>query len=378
MSRHRPAERTSRGCAPGRLTSFSLAMAVLCTPAPLAGQEWLQVQGILDAEGWVTDSNSVFLTRNDGQPSPLGRLRLWSVLELHPTVHIYGLGVLESGGARRDGGTDVVAEQAGIRFSPTPALVLDVGRIPSPVGTFPNRRFSTRNPLIGAPDGYPVSYPLAVQASGAVSRFDYRVALTSRPVSNERYVPAPTAAPRLALGAGVTLITGFRLGTSFTRGPYVNDELSTSLLAGTDWTDHQQQIVAFDARFSRGYLEFQGEMAFSEYDVPTLADPVKGETYYLEVKYTWFPRLFTAVRFETNNYPFIRPRGTDEWTARAVNFYNAEVGIGYRLARRTVIKASHRRDFWDPEGSAQAFLRDGFSFAMQISHQFDVKSWLGR
>ncbi len=202
--------------------------------------------------------------------------------------------------------------------------------------------------------------------------------MASHPTSHDRYVPAPSAAPRLALGAGVTLTTGLRLGASFTRGPYLHSGLSAAHLGGTGWRDHNQQIVAFDARFSRGYLEFHGELALSEYDVPTLADPVTGETYYLEVKYTWIPRLFTAVRFEANNYPFIRGVGDSSWVARATNFYNIEAGIGYRLAPRTVFKVTHRRDHWTPEGSARAFLRDGFALTTQVSHQFDVKSWFRR
>ncbi len=44
------------------------------------------------------------------------------------------------------------------------------------VGTFAARRFSTRNPLIGEPDGYPIEYPVGVELSGSGARFDYRVA----------------------------------------------------------------------------------------------------------------------------------------------------------------------------------------------------------
>jgi hypothetical protein len=54
-----------------------------------------------------------------------------------------------------------------LRLAPVPLLVFDVGKFALPVGTFAARRFSTTNPLIGRPDGYPVIYPWGTQLSGA-------------------------------------------------------------------------------------------------------------------------------------------------------------------------------------------------------------------
>jgi len=68
------------------------------------------------------------------------------------------------------------------------------GRLPPIVGTFAPRQFSTRNPLIGTPDGYSLEYPLAVEVSGELRHFDYRAAMVSLPASHMNYVPMPTPA----------------------------------------------------------------------------------------------------------------------------------------------------------------------------------------
>jgi hypothetical protein len=169
-----------------------------------------------------------------------------------------------------------------------------------------------------------------------------------------------------------------RFGASYTRGPYLNRDLAAGLLAGAGWKNYEHQMLAFDARFSRGYLELHGELGLSDYDVPNRSEPIAGIAYYTEAKYTWSPRLFTAARLERNDYPFIRPQGDTAWTARAVNFYNAEIGAGYRLGPNTTLKASYRRDRWHVEESRKAFFPNGYAFALQLSRRFDVNSWFSR
>jgi hypothetical protein len=158
------------------------------------------LQGILDGEAWSTNASSNLLTRNVGRPAGLGRLQLWGAYE--PLRHwvLYAQGEGEAGNARNSVEThDVYSDQFGIQYSPTQMFVVDAGRLTPLIGTFSSRRFSTRNPLIGMPDGYSLQYPLGVKVSGEMSHFDYRAAMVTLPADHLGYVPKATARLRPAI-----------------------------------------------------------------------------------------------------------------------------------------------------------------------------------
>jgi hypothetical protein len=338
--------------------------------APARAQDWLLLEAVADGEAWATDSASRLLSRNEGNAAMLGRVQLFVAAAIRPTLQLIFMGEIEGGNAAEE--TDVGYDQIVLRYIVSPLAIIDVGKFPSPVGAFANRRLSTTNPLIGSPDGYAVSYPWGVLVSGTTSKVDYRAALVSLPVTHEGYVPEPSPAFRPAFGGGYTPVPQLRLGASVTWGPYLNSDLGAALPAGADWKSYAQKVVAFDSRFSLGYFEFRGELGFSRYDVPNQATPVNGVAYYAEVKQTWTPRFFAAVRAERNNYPFIRPASGSPWTARPVDVYNGEVGVGFRASAGILIKASYRHA-WSQES-----MQDGYAFALQLSCHTDIKGWFER
>jgi hypothetical protein len=350
---------------------------LLAGPVPAAAQRWLLVEGIADGEAWSTDSGSRLLARNDGSPALLGRVQLLAAVSVRPTLQLLMMGEIEGGSASDEDKIEIGCEQIILRYMPSRLAVFDVGRLPSPVGAFALRRLSTTNPLIGLPDGYPVNYPWGVQVSGTTSRFDYRAAVLNLPIWHEDYTPDPSAAVHPALGAGYTPIPELRIGTSVTWGPYLNSDLTPLLLAGADWKSYGERIVGFDTRFSRGYFEFRGELAFSRYEVPKQAD-IDGLTYYAEAKQTWGPRWYTAARVERNDYPFIRPATDSTWTSRGVDVYNAEVGAGYRAGTGMLVKASYRHAWYNIPPSQRAFLPNGYALALQLSIHVNVTDWLER
>ena len=211
-------------------------------------------------------------------------------------------------------------------------------------------------------------YPWGLQISGSGLRLDYRLALVSLPWTHEDYTPDPGFAVRPAVGVGVTPRTGLRLGASFTTGPYLSSDLRPDLPVGADWKDYTQRVFAFDARFSRGYFEGHAELALSRYEVPTRGGSLEGSTYYGEIKYTWTPRFFTALRLERNRRVDIAPVSAGAWPAGTVAVSDGEIGVGYRIGVRTLLKVSYRRDHRQgPAGSAAA---------LQLSQGFDLKSLL--
>ena len=350
------------------MKKYLLTFALIGLVSPAAAQD-IAVQGVADAEFWATDAESMVLTRHQGHPAMLGRMLAWGSFRPIRSLNFFVLGGVEGGKATEEEDTDVVVEQAMIQFAASRAFMVEAGKLTSPFGAFAARRLSMDNPLIGAPDGYPVAYPYGAVLSGVAGRWDYRLGAVSLPVSNERYVPQATHRLRPALGAGVTPFTGFHLGVSLTHGPYLKEELDSMLSGGARWHDFAQTVTGIDLSLARGYTEINGEAAWSSYEVPG-EDPVGGFTAYLEVKQTWSPRFFTALRVEQNDYAFIMPIAPAVWMARRVNFYNGEVGIGYRLGLKTVVKMSYRRDHWPVEEALRAFLRDGQAFAVQVSRRW--------
>ena len=354
-----------------------LALSLVPTHRARA-QGGVLLQGILDGEFWATDSSSRLLTRNNGHPAGLARLETWAAAEPWAGVVLYAQSQVEGGPAQPESRTELYLDQIGVRYTRAPALVVDVGKMPQIVGTFAPRRFSTRNPLIVIPDGYPLQYPVGAQVSGATRHFDYRVAMLSLPVSHPGYTPDPSAAYRPAAGGGYTPFVGARIGASFTRGPYLGEYIAPSLLAGKSWESYRQTITALDAQFARGYLETRAEYGRGTYQIPGRPD-VTGTTYYVEAKYTFTPRFFVAARGERNDYPFIRPPAdsTGSWTSVLTDFSDGEVGAGLRLTASTLLKTSLRLDDWKrsyryPDGI------HGHAFAVQVSQSFDVMDWVDR
>ena len=210
--------------------------------------------------------------------------------------------------------------------------MIDAGKLQPIVGTFASRRFSNRNPLIGAPDGYSLEYPLGVEISGERQHFDYRAALVTLPPSHAGYVPAPTPRLRPAIGAGFTPIVGLRIGGSFTAGPYLNDAYTRDAASGTSGGRiiNQRVVGARSVVLAR----LSGDARRGGARVVRRAGRVRhammGYTYYGEAKYTFTPRFFVAGRAERNNYPFVR-RSARAGRRRLTDFVDGELGVGYRL-----------------------------------------------
>lgn len=356
---------------------MSIAMALAAVALPAHAQSGVQLQGIVDLEGWSTDTNSTFLRRNGGKPGPLARLQLWGALEPLRGLVLYAQGEAEQGSASHSAEYGAL-EQLGVRYTPTRRLVLDAGKFTLPIGTFAARRFSTRNPLIGVPDAYPVLYPTGVKLSGVARMLDYRVAVVDLPPAHAGYTPDPDRAWRPVIGGGITPYVGLRLGASYSVGPYLNDNLTATQLAQRNWRSYKQRVTAADLALSIGYFELNAEAAQGKYDVPNRSESVDGVAYYVEGKYTFTPRLYFALRLERNDYPFISPFPTF-WVARKTDFHNEEYGVGYRLAATTLFKVSFRGDRWHVNPGNQAFIRSGGeALAVQLSQSYDVMDWIER
>lgn len=375
----RRADRPGRGRLNAQL-SFPLLVLLssLWSCSAAAQDRWL-VEGILDAELHDTDADSPSLSRNGGSLSGLARVQLWSAYQLSPQLQVYVLGEAEADDSSGAFESEAEIEQLALRYTSTSAThyFVEAGRILSPLNAFSNRHLSTLNPLIGEPLVYITSYPLGIQAAGSNRWLDYRAAMVDEPDINPLFVPDdPGSAYRPALGFGVTPFQGLRLGLSWTQGPYLHRRFDDQLPPGTNWRDFEQRVMGIDFQFSRGYLELNGQLANSRYDVPYQGRATDDTSWYLELKYTWTPRFYGAVRFSRITGAFISHEDGTSWATGGGGFGDLEVGIGYRFSPNVLFKVAYRRDHWDDSGDRDEAVPNGHSLAAQLSLSFDLYSRL--
>jgi hypothetical protein len=350
-----------------RIACALLAAIGLAAIAEPAHAQQAALETIADVDLWKTDAGSRLLMRNAGNAFAEGRLHALGVLRPTQLLELRAVAEGYVTMARpRDAEANI--ELLSLRFFPSRALVFEAGKMLMPMGTFGTRRFSNTNPLIGAPDLYPVLYPWGALLSGGIGRIDYRAALVSLPSINPSYSPVPGKRLRPVVGLGVSIGPALRIGAALTHGSYLGPDQASVLPQGSAWQGYQQTVIAGDFHFSVGYVDTRAELAWSSYDVPTIAAPVRGLGWYTEIRVTHTPRIFTAFRFERNRYPFIRPISRTRWIGNPVMQMNGEAGIGYRVSNATLLKISYRRDYWPDEPAPGAPPSpDGYALAMQLS-----------
>jgi hypothetical protein len=310
------------------------------------------------------------------------------------------------------------------------SLSLQAGKFGHPFGQFLSRNYANENPLIGfplvythrttlrsnylpygptdlvnyryrqrAPEAYGLgsvnswlpllgySYPTGLMAFGSSSRLDYRIAVINSSLSNPLDLGEPGQRIQWTAGGGWNCLTGLRLGTSYAEGPFLDAQTIPHLPTGTNLRDFPQRALGFDVQYTLNHLEFYGELIFNQYRVPYIQQRLGATGYYLELKRTWTPRIFTAVRW--NQIYFDRFRyGAGNQTAYSQqiepvseasylgvrwdeNVNSLEAGLGYRLTEKLLAKASYQYNRTvagnDPKDNV---------FAVQLVYSFDVRSLL--
>ena len=349
------------------LLLLTLALAVAQrAPAQGVGAEVLGT-----VEFWKTDAGSRLLALNDGNPMAIAQFYGFGVWQPTRSLRLMAIGEVYAVSGD-DSGLDTDLQLLSLRWWHSRGLRIEAGKILLPIGEFAARRFSNVNPLIGTPDTYVSEYPWGGSVTGAIGALDYTAAVVSLPAVNVRYTPEPDSRMRPVVGIGLSAGPGFRIGATVTHGSYLSDSLSPLLPAGTSWQGFNQTVATFDLHASRGRFDNRAELSWSSYDVPTVADPVRGLGWYAESRVTMSPRVFVAARFEDNRYPFVMPVSQSFWVGTATTQMNGEVGIGYRLSRDALLKTSLRKDHWPVHDVSGTSFPDGYAFAVQFSLHADL------
>ena len=198
-------------------------------------------------------------------------------------------------------------------------------------------------------DGIP-----AFEAELSTHRVDARLQITNSSPANPRGLLADSQFVQWTAGAGYTFRNGLHLGASGFRGPYLDKTLETVLPPGKNIRDFNATGIGADLQWSRGAWSTEGEWQRFRFEVPGFTVSPSVGAGYGQVKRILSPRVYVAARasFERFGRVADSARQVAEHFQSPLETY--EIGAGYRLNRRQLIKAgfflenSAFGDEWDP------------------------------
>jgi hypothetical protein len=363
---------------------FALALAFLAAAnaARAAGMDDLEVRGHLDLVAASRGPAFALNTYNRGDsPFDAYRLRLFVEGPVADGVEVYTQLLFHD---------DLGASVLGAYGMWTPWAERDhhliAGKIPWRIGTYAERTYSDRNPLIGTPliyqyhtslraDRLPPNADALANAAGtgqfgpvydAAGRgfrgmpivydrcWDFGVMLTgsARPFEySAGYVNGtPSAATpgndrnngKSWLGrAGLQPWPGVRMGISGSFGPWLSDAFASQMPAGHTVNDYAQQLVMADAEWLVSRLELRAEGLWNVWETPYAGDAeMRGAS--VEARIGLPSGAFAAGRWNVLRFGDVidstgAARGWDLDVARI------EAGLGYRLQRGVIVKAVYQR-----------------------------------
>jgi hypothetical protein len=137
------------------------------------------------------------------------------------------------------------------------------------------------------------------------------------------------------------------VGSSFSRGAYLNDNLESVLPEGRHVDEGVQQAFGADAEFSQARFLARGEVIWSTWTLPiaTASDNdlrLRTTSALAEARYRFYPGMYVAARGERLGFSRVATSfGLDTWEAPVRRF---EFGGGYSIVRNVTVKASWQHD----------------------------------
>ena len=268
------------------------------------------------------------------------------------------------------------------------SITVKTGRLPTAFGAFAHRYDDMTNPLINSPSSYgeyhllrpdkipctvsdferqPAAHPnismyrcvgpegfswgiFPVTLYGlpgsevdlTLGRMDARVQVTNSSPANPKSLTARSQHPQLALGAGITIAHGLRVGASGFHGPWLEDDLDRDLPAGARARRSPASAIGIDAQWARQRFSMNAEWQQMVFRYPYYFRKNPAPSFgYSEIKMILTPRLYGAVRagFERQNQVQDLERlGRDNYLPNKQGY---ELAIGYRPNRHQLIKIGY-------------------------------------
>jgi hypothetical protein len=247
--------------------------------------------------------------------------------------------------------------QAGVRYERPgtrgrPAMRFDVGYNVSPIGLgMPDTRPSL-NPLIASHLSYVTTmpafdptvprvaaisqtYPLSAQVTVSSTHWDARGAvLNAAPTRNYAIGrPArPRQTPAFVAGAGVTPVTGLRVGVSLAQGHYA----TAAEVTGPAPSARSVTIVGGEGEYAFGYTKMSGEIVRSRFE-RSVGTAVAYE-YFVQGMQTLAPRWFVAARHESTLAP---PLITATFVGDSTRLAIVETTVGFRVTPEVTLRSGY-------------------------------------
>lgn len=216
----------------------------------------------------------------------------------------------------------------------------------------PHLAYVTSMPIFdrGAPRVTPIAptYPLGAQLTLSTNRWDSRFAIVDTAPTRAFVIGRANNPQRAAIveaGAGVSPVTGLRLGVSFAHGAYV----TASEFVPPASSDRNLTLVGVEGEFGIGYTRVSGEVIRDALD--SGVGPQAAYEWFLQGTHAMSPRWFVAARTEGSSAPSPEP-GVRPRTVLRVN----EATVGFRLTPELTVKGSGlvRKGFTTTNSDLQA------------------------
>lgn len=387
------------------IRAWVVTSAALCPLADASAQEFLDALDeklVYTSAGGTLQTDLSFVadvTLFAAEPPARGLLFTDGDFFLVPRLSVFldvqlGDRVILHGQIRADRGFDPGSEPGGevrldeyflqFRASDADEVKLRAGKYATVFGSWAPRSLTWDNPLITAPNAYedlvpithsaapgslaafaarrdmaankagwvPIiwgpSYATGAAVLGRINAFDYalevkNVALSSPPDTwdgiDNGFPTQPTATVRL----GLQPAPEWTLGSSFSRGPYMQESAQVTLPTGTSVDDFYQTTWGLDAGYAHRSWQVWSEAIYATFDVPRVGqvDVLSG---YIEAKYKITPQFWTALRVNQSWFGDI-PGLTISWDR---NTSSLDLGLGYRAS--THIEAKLQYSFAQQQG----------------------------
>jgi len=231
---------------------------------------------------------------------------------------------------------------------------IDAGILSSPLGLATLELQPHRNSLIGAPFYYfsPLpsfdgtadrvtlmsgGYPLGAMFSASGTRWDARAGVIDGTPARPRSVfprSRPGSEPQLVVGAGLSPVTGLRLGAGFAYGRYRSGATAAT---GSVLDPQNATVFNLEGEYAVGHTRFSGEWVRNRFDLPAGAAVARG--FHVQASHTLSPRIFAAARATHASSPVMTTAAEVRRTSTAL-----EGTLGYRLNTELTVRGGYQRE----------------------------------
>lgn len=180
-----------------------------------------------------------------------------------------------------------------------------------------------------------------VEADLSTHKIDARIQLTNSSPANPQSLLSASQHGQWTVGAGYSLVQGFRVGFSAYRGPFLDHSVAGFLPAGHSVRDFPATGAGLDAQWARGHWSTTGEWQWFRFDYPNFRHSPTSSFGHAEVKAVLNPRTYLAVRagYQRNS----RVEDASGWSSEsfAPNVQSYEFAVGFRPNRWQLLKIGY-------------------------------------